>query len=97
MKDYRILPCGDAALAVTFGDVISERTGERVRALADALCAEHVTGITELVPAFCSLTVCYDSAAISYPKLCRRIATAGSSAPTLRMWPLLPDFPQRRS
>lgn len=76
MKDYRILPCGDAALAVTFGDVISERTGERVRALADALCAEHVTGITELVPAFCSLTVCYDSAAISYPKLCRRIEKA---------------------
>lgn len=26
MKDYRILPCGDAALVVTFGDVISERT-----------------------------------------------------------------------
>lgn len=76
MKDYWILPCGDAALAVTFGDVISERTGERVRALADALCAEHVTGITELVPAFCSLTVCYDSAAISYPKLCRKIEKA---------------------
>ena len=80
MEDYRILPCGDAALAVMLGDTISERTGERVGALADALSAGNVTGITELIPAFCSLTVCYDSAAVSYPKLCRRIEKAMSRA-----------------
>lgn len=76
MEDYKILPCGDAALTVTLGNAISESVGGRVRALTDALITKNLSGITEILPAFCSLTVCYDPAVISYRKLCRMVEKA---------------------
>lgn len=80
MEDYRISPCGDAALTVTLGDEISETTGERVRALMMTLAERKGKGIIEIIPAFCSLTVCYDPSVISYSGLCRRIGRAMASA-----------------
>jgi KipI family sensor histidine kinase inhibitor len=54
----RILPCGDAALAVEFGDVIDPRVNARVLALDERLCGAE--GITETVPTYRSLLVHYD-------------------------------------
>ena len=73
-SDYRILPCGDAALVVKLGNDISVKTGTRVRALMQALSGKEGKGIVDLIPAYCSLTVCFDPLAVSYDKLCRRIA-----------------------
>ena len=73
-SDYKILPCGDAALVVKLGNDISVKTGTRVRALMQALSGKEGKGIVDLIPAYCSLTVCFDPLAVSYDKLCRRIA-----------------------
>lgn len=80
MSDYRILPCGDAALTVVLGDEISEETGGRVCALVSALTKARTRGIVDIIPAFCSLTICYRPSDISYEKLCRYIRRAMNQA-----------------
>lgn len=68
-----ILICGDRAVTVRIGDKIEQETGKRVQTLFSSLAKKNINGITELIPAFCSLTVCYDPERISYKKLCRII------------------------
>lgn len=56
----RFAPQGDAALMVEFGDRIAPAVNARVMALAAALAAAAIAGITELVPTFRSLLIHYD-------------------------------------
>ncbi|MCJ7837502.1 5-oxoprolinase subunit PxpB [Cuneatibacter sp. NSJ-177] len=65
--EYRI--AGDCALTVVFGDCISEAVNQKVRALSELLRAEPIEGVSELVPAYCSLTVHYRPNRIGYSKL----------------------------
>jgi KipI family sensor histidine kinase inhibitor len=56
----RILPCGDRAVSVEFGDEISRELNARVLAL-DYLIQRHApAGVLETVPTFRSLLVYYD-------------------------------------
>lgn len=68
----RILPCGDAALAVEFGSVIDPRLNARVLAL-DAQVKAGVPGILETVPTYRSLLVHYDPTATDYETLAARL------------------------
>jgi inhibitor of KinA len=54
-----IAPLGDSALLVTVGDRIDEATHARVRAAVLALRAANLPSVTEIVPAYASLTVFY--------------------------------------
>lgn len=71
----RVLPAGDAALLVVFGDEISPAANARVRALDAALApapersAAPLPGLVETVPAYCSLLVEYDSLAVSFSEM----------------------------
>lgn len=56
----RILPAGDAALVVEFGDRVDPALNREVRELWRALEREAIPGIVELVPTYRSLLVCYD-------------------------------------
>ena len=60
MASFRITVAGDSALNVEFGTKIAPETGALVRAAARKLEAFPIKGVTELLPAFCSLMVCYD-------------------------------------
>jgi KipI family sensor histidine kinase inhibitor len=64
----RILPCGDTALAVEFGQEIDPRLNARVLAL-DARVGEAVSGIIETVPTYRSLLVHYDPVATNFETL----------------------------
>jgi KipI family sensor histidine kinase inhibitor len=64
----RILPCGDAALAVEFGSAIDPALNARVLSL-DARLAGAVAGIVETVPTYRSLLVHYDPLTTSYGAL----------------------------
>jgi KipI family sensor histidine kinase inhibitor len=55
----RLLPCGDAALVVQFGEEIDPRLNARVLAL-DARVAQGLEGVIETVPTYRSLLVHYD-------------------------------------
>jgi inhibitor of KinA len=57
---YKVLPAGDTALAVEFGDGIDRRLSAWVLALARRLNEKQVNGVIETVPTFRSLMVCYD-------------------------------------
>ena len=71
MARFRITVAGDCALNVEFGAVISPETGALVRAAAKRLEEVPISGVTETLPTFCSLMVCYDPAAIGFDELCK--------------------------
>lgn len=56
---YRIFPLGDAAITVDFGNRIDEELNDEVMNRYRQLKEEPLSGITEIIPAYCSLTVYY--------------------------------------
>lgn len=70
-----LLPLGDSALLVRFGESVSDAAHHRVRAAVEALEHAVVPGMVEVVPAFASLAVHYDPVA----------AASGGAAPFERV------------
>jgi KipI family sensor histidine kinase inhibitor len=56
----RILALGDGALTLEFGDRIDPALNARVMAARDALAALKLDGVSDVVPAYSSLTVHFD-------------------------------------
>jgi KipI family sensor histidine kinase inhibitor len=85
----RILPCGDAALTVEFGDAIDPALNARVLAL-DARVGEGVAGVIETVPTYRSLLVHYDPVATDFENLSDRLARLATDLPDAlpegRLW-----------
>ena len=71
--DYKILPAGDTALVVEFGENVDRRISARVIALAGRLHEARLEGIVETVPTFRSLLVHYDPLALPPAALIARI------------------------
>ena len=61
LSEPRFLPAGDSAILIEFADEIDDATNDRVHALAQFLRAQRRADILDLVPAYSSLLVCYDS------------------------------------
>ncbi len=60
MTPYRILPAGDTALVVEFGDGVDRRVNAHVLALARRLDEMRLDGVVETVPTFRSLMVHFE-------------------------------------
>ncbi|MGC1778384.1 MAG: 5-oxoprolinase subunit PxpB [Xanthobacteraceae bacterium] len=73
MLDYRLLPAGDTALVVEFGDRIDRTLSAAVLLLAEALDDERITGVIETVPTFRSLMIHYEPLVVSSAALAARI------------------------
>lgn len=73
MSDYRVIPAGDTALVIEFGDRIDRGLNDQVLALAARLEAARLDGVIEVVPTFRSLMVHYDPLSLSFPALVARI------------------------
>lgn len=56
----RLVDLGDAALTLEFGEEIDSGLNDQVMAARDALLAAPPSGITDVVPAYASLTVHFD-------------------------------------
>jgi KipI family sensor histidine kinase inhibitor len=69
VQTARILPCGDGALSVEFGDVIDPELNGKVLALEDLLLAAAPAGLVETVPTYRSLTVQFDPTLTDYDAL----------------------------
>jgi len=69
----KILPCGDAAVTVEFGNEISPEIGAMVRTFRKNAENSRIKGIIELIPTFRSVTVCYDPTIIKYAKLVKKL------------------------
>ena len=57
----QITPLGDSALMLTVGDKVSESTHRQVHAVWRALSAEPLPGVSEVTPAYTTVTVFYDA------------------------------------
>jgi KipI family sensor histidine kinase inhibitor len=84
----RILPCGDSAAAVEFGEGIDPELNARVLALDAALTGQF--GVVETVPTYRSLLVHYDPLAVGFDELSGRLLAAArhvsAEAPEGRTW-----------
>ena len=60
MSIHRIVPAGDAALVIEFEERIDPAISARGAAVADALVAERITGVRDVVPTYRSVAVYFD-------------------------------------
>ena len=72
-EKLRFLPAGDRALVAEFGKSIDEETNRKVQQLCRTLEEQPVRGVTELVPTFRSLMICYDPKIITYRQLVKKL------------------------
>lgn len=73
MLDYRILPAGDAALVVDFGDRIERSLNNQVLALAQAIAEDRLEGVIETVPTFRSLMICFEPERVAFGQLVEHV------------------------
>jgi len=69
-------PLGDSAIALRFGEGISEALSETVVSRARSISDAEIIGVTDVVPSYATLTVFYDAAMIGYDDIRRRIVAA---------------------
>jgi KipI family sensor histidine kinase inhibitor len=74
MSEYRVLPAGDTAVVVEFGEQIDRAVSVAVLGLARRLSESRLEGIVETVPTFRSLMVHYDPLVLPPNVLIERIA-----------------------
>ncbi len=73
MPDIRILTAGDSALLIEFGKEINLETNRKITALVQLMREQHIEGIVDVIPAFCSLLINYDPRVLSYEELKERM------------------------
>jgi KipI family sensor histidine kinase inhibitor len=72
-QPFRLLPFGDAALTVEFGNEIDPALNERVIAFADALRARGWPGVIDIVPTYRSVTIHVDPLLLDVATLADRL------------------------
>jgi KipI family sensor histidine kinase inhibitor len=81
----RVLPCGDAALTVEFGDTVDPALNARVLGLDDLLAANPLAGVIETIPTYRSLFVRYDPVALDFAALAAALENlAGQAKPRVQ-------------
>ena len=72
---YRILPVGDSALTIVFGNEIDPETSRIVRIARKYLTKQKIEGVTEYVQTYATLMVHYRPIVIGYDELVSKIET----------------------
>lgn len=72
---FRILPLGDAALTIEFGNEINSEINSRVVAFATTVFDQHWQGIHDIVPTYRSVTVHFDPLQWDSATLAKRLKT----------------------
>ncbi len=83
----RIRTSSDRSLCVEFGSVISDEIHRQVRSFALAVEAAHIPGVTELVPAYVSVTVHYRPEVVGYARLYEHLSRILSGLKTAELPP----------
>ena len=73
MQNIRILTAGDSSLLVEFGKEISPEINRKITAKVPMMKEQHIEGVVDVIPAFCSLLINYDPRVISYEDIRERI------------------------
>lgn len=73
MQNIRILTAGDSSLLVEFGNEISPAINRKIAATVQLLKEQHIEGIVDMIPTYCSLLVNYDPRVLSYEEIRERV------------------------
>ena len=73
MQNIRILTEGDSSVLVEFGKEISPDINRKISATVKMMREQHIEGVVDVIPAFCSLLVNYDPRVISFEELRDRL------------------------
>lgn len=73
MQNIRILTAGDSSLLIEFGNEISPEVNRKIAAVVELMREQHIEGVVDVIPAFCSLLVNYDPRVIRYEKMKKRM------------------------
>jgi KipI family sensor histidine kinase inhibitor len=73
MQNIRILTEGDSSLLVEFGKEISPDINRKISATVQLMKEQHIEGVVDVIPAFCSLLINYDPRVISFEEIRERI------------------------
>lgn len=77
----RILPAGNSALTVEFGNAIDPDINAQVIAFAEAVRSLHLDGMIEVVPTYRSATVYFDPQVASASALAQRLIALAEEPP----------------
>lgn len=77
----RVLPAGDAALTVEFGETIDPEVNDRVMTFARAVEGLDLTGLIETVPTYRSATVYFDPVVLDAGLLAARLKALAEALP----------------
>src|SRR6476659_9849046 len=55
-----ILPLGDHAITIRFGDTIDEDINQQALSFSNCLKQQEITGVKDMIPTYTSVTVVYD-------------------------------------
>lgn len=87
MDEIRLLPSGDTALSVEFGNAIDPKINQRIRAFTLALLSQERKGIVELVPSYRSVMIHYRPEALLYSQLTEAVQAAAQLADRMELPP----------
>lgn len=73
VQNIRILTAGDSSLLVEFGKEISPEINRKITATVQLMREQHIEGVVDVIPAFCSLLINYDPRVISYKEIKERM------------------------
>jgi KipI family sensor histidine kinase inhibitor len=85
---FQYFPSGDSAIIVKVGGDISVGTNRIVRQLLARTEMEKISGITDFIPSYNELMICYDPAIIGFRRLIEVIQTFESDVDSI----VLPPF-----
>lgn len=74
MQNIRILTAGDSSLMVEFGNEISPAINRKIAAAVQLLKEQHIEGIVDMIPTYCSLLINYDPRVLSYEEIRERVS-----------------------
>ncbi len=73
MQNVKILTAGDSSLLIQYDSVIDPAVNARIAATVQLMREQHIEGVVDIIPAFCSLLINYDPRVISYDEMRTRM------------------------
>ena len=65
----KLLTAGDSSILLQFGNTIDPAINRKIAATVQLMREQHINGVTDVIPAFCSLLIDYDPRVISYEQI----------------------------
>ncbi len=73
MQDIKLKIVGDSAVLLQFEEKIEPQINAAISSIVTMIKEQQVEGVIDMIPAFCSLLINYDSRIISYEEISKRL------------------------